>query len=369
MILVCPACEAKFKIPDGAIPPEGRKVRCAKCKNAWHAVPQQILKKPVAPQAPQVAPPAPAPRAAVPPEDMDAGAAARAAAIRRSVTEADVPAPAPDDDDRDMFDEDGAPAAPSTDDEFDDTPASSAGDSGDDFGIGAALKEKFPDEFDDLDGDDAAGSDDDEEYEDGDFVARRRAEQRRQAERAYVARKRKLMLFGWLALILFWLFVLFATVFMRETVVRAFPGMAGFYQMFEGVRDVDRFRPEGDEPLSTPMSEREVYVTAKLYSDRTRVETVEGRPVLMVRGFVENTGTVAGAMTATVPQVQIDLLDRQGRVLETVITDPKGFAIRRGSKLDFETSVFPIPSGVANVSVKVLEGTRSRVVPNASGQG
>ncbi|NVJ97757.1 MAG: zinc-ribbon domain-containing protein [Alphaproteobacteria bacterium] len=358
MILVCPACEAKFKIPDGAIPPEGRKVRCASCKHSWHAVPEQILTKPVAQQpAPRPAPPV-AP--SVPVEEMDAGAAARAAAVRRSVFDEPAPEPSHDEhDDADMFDEDGAPATRPADDGFD----SETDDASDDFGIGAAVREQFGDEFADLDSEDSP----DGEYDDGDFVARRRAEQRRQAERDHVARKRKLILFGWIALIALWLFVLFAAVFMKETVVKAVPGMTDFYEMFEGVRDVDRFRPEDGEPLSVPITEREVYVTAKLYTDKTRIETVEGRQMLMVRGFVENTGTAAGAMTAAVPQVQVDILDNRGRVLETVITDPKGFAIRRGSKLDFETSIFPIPAGVANVSVKVLEGTRSRVISNAGG--
>jgi hypothetical protein len=42
--------------------------------------------------------------------------------------------------------------------------------------------------------------------------------------------------------------------------------------------------------------------------------------------------------------------------------DPPGFAIRRGTKLDFETSFYPIPAGATNVSAKALEGTRSRTV-------
>lgn len=36
MILTCPACATQYAVKDGAIPPEGRKVRCASCKHSWH---------------------------------------------------------------------------------------------------------------------------------------------------------------------------------------------------------------------------------------------------------------------------------------------------------------------------------------------
>lgn len=36
MILTCPACDTKYVVKDSAIPPEGRKVRCASCKHSWH---------------------------------------------------------------------------------------------------------------------------------------------------------------------------------------------------------------------------------------------------------------------------------------------------------------------------------------------
>lgn len=308
---------------------------------------------------PRPAPAAPSAMA----DEMDAGAAARAAAIRRTVRdeiEDDLGAPPPDEDD-DLFDNDGgaaqSPSAQqSSDDGEDDT-----------FGIAAVAREAFGDDFDlngDRDGSELE-DDDGEEYDDGDFVARRRAEQRRQAERETVARERKLMLVGWAALILFWVTTFVGLVFMRPTVEQAFPGMAGFYAMFEGVKDVDRFRPEDGEPLSTPMTEREVYVTAKISG--TSFETSEGRPVLKVYGFVENTGTVAGAMTATVPQVLVEVLDEQQRVLTSTIVDPPGFAIRRGGQLNFETSFYPVPANATNVSVKVLEGTRSRTVSGGAG--
>ena len=35
MILTCPACHTSYTVKDGAIPPQGRTVRCAACKHSW----------------------------------------------------------------------------------------------------------------------------------------------------------------------------------------------------------------------------------------------------------------------------------------------------------------------------------------------
>ena len=35
MRLVCPNCEAKYEVPDDAIPDNGRDVQCANCGHAW----------------------------------------------------------------------------------------------------------------------------------------------------------------------------------------------------------------------------------------------------------------------------------------------------------------------------------------------
>jgi predicted Zn finger-like uncharacterized protein len=41
MILTCPACDTKYVVKDGAIPPAGRQVRCASCKHSWHQGPDE----------------------------------------------------------------------------------------------------------------------------------------------------------------------------------------------------------------------------------------------------------------------------------------------------------------------------------------
>jgi predicted Zn finger-like uncharacterized protein len=40
MILTCPQCGTQYVVKDGAIPPQGRQVRCASCKHSWHQDPQ-----------------------------------------------------------------------------------------------------------------------------------------------------------------------------------------------------------------------------------------------------------------------------------------------------------------------------------------
>ncbi len=43
MILTCPACDTKYVVKDGAIPPGGRQVRCASCRHSWHQDPDGIF--------------------------------------------------------------------------------------------------------------------------------------------------------------------------------------------------------------------------------------------------------------------------------------------------------------------------------------
>ncbi len=40
MILTCPDCGTQYVVKDGAIPPQGRQVRCAACKHSWHQDPE-----------------------------------------------------------------------------------------------------------------------------------------------------------------------------------------------------------------------------------------------------------------------------------------------------------------------------------------
>ena len=351
-------------------------MRCAKCKNSWHAAPVDIMRKQVAPgrtaaptkPAPvrQAAKPVPAPVAFD--GELDERAARDAAELRRSVRgtlgpeEAIAPARP-----EDPFGEQEAEL-----DEATDSDATASGDSSEDFGVAAALKKTLGDDFDSEFGEsDEFGEDEDEDYDEDDFLARRRADQRRQHERISTGCRRQIMTIGLGGLIIFWLAVFYVFIFEQENMRHYFPNASEFvYSSFSGLDDRDRFRPADGETLTKSPAEAEVYVRAFLIE--TTVETRLGQQGLVLRGYVENSG-VTGAY---VPKVRATILDANGNELESWIINPPGLLLRKGRIDDksgktivggvrkFEDFHTPIPPGAQKTEVKVLEGTKSEPKPD-----
>lgn len=84
MRLVCPNCEAKYEVPEDAIPETGRDVQCANCGHAWY----QMRPRAAASEAPAAATAAPEPEPVVAAAEVPVEAEPQPAASVREPEEA-----------------------------------------------------------------------------------------------------------------------------------------------------------------------------------------------------------------------------------------------------------------------------------------
>ncbi len=90
MILTCPACDTKYIVKDGAIPPLGRQVRCASCKHSWHQAPDGL-----APESDRPEPDSPGAETADQPEQRPHAKTEALDPIDQEIAEAPHEAPPP----------------------------------------------------------------------------------------------------------------------------------------------------------------------------------------------------------------------------------------------------------------------------------
>lgn len=83
MILTCPSCQSRYVVPDSAIGPAGRKVRCAKCRHSWYQDPPAGAAAPARSPPVYTAPTPPPPAAPMPSFDEPEPAAVAEPPFRR----------------------------------------------------------------------------------------------------------------------------------------------------------------------------------------------------------------------------------------------------------------------------------------------
>ena len=386
MILECPNCGTQFNVPDGAIPPEGRKVKCASCAHKWVAKPESAVtpapapvrrRRPAAgppgarrpgqprPQRP-VAPERQRPQPIETPEDLqtDAALASQHQALRRQLV--DDAAAQPDD---------GVnPMAGIADDDF--APKRTAPPP-----PAPSVRAEEPEDDGDMDfmariakGADSVGVSDDSDddlLDDDDLLGgsgKRKLPFKMPQGVSSLAAKPAAMLSslapegilvraGWGSLVVFWLTV-FSMVFVFGDSLKAmWPASSQIYAALNGVSHAERVKAEAGELSGAIVDEPEILTVglSSLPENQTRWETRDGKNYLILTVLLRNEGRRA----ATVPKVKIIFLDKDNRPIGEWVEDPPGRILTRGSYLLFRVERADYPLGIAKVVTSIVDGSQS----------
>lgn len=371
MIIACPNCKSRFTVPDGAITPEGRKVRCATCKHVWRATPEDAVAPapppppmpahypqmsgqafaPAVPQAPHNPYAGQQPAA---PEPVDPEIAARTAAIRSQMLS--------DDDEQQEslhasddglgLDEDGDDYTSSDDmDDLDGDDFSSTPDGMKDVmdSIRAAAGEAGVDADAYVDDD----TDYDEDGDSDDALARMNARARRERAEGAAGRRRVVVTALWAVLVLIWLGVPILLFGFPSLVKSVLPSSQVLYDMLSSVSDRERFRA-GAETLSASIADEPERIDLEV-GEISIVDRPGGGRAVVVTGVIRNEGRRA----ARVPRLRLTIYDAANLPIKTHDFDPPGRLLTRGQAIPFIETVVPAPTGIQSALLARIDGEYS----------